>query len=79
MSPVAEAERLLFSLSEKDRNELIGKVLRSLPLYSDDGGISEAIRRSEEMETNPELGMTAEHLNEKLVERFPFLSHRSSE
>jgi hypothetical protein len=59
------------------RNERIGE--ESLPLYSEDGGIAEAIRRSEEMKANPELGMTAEQLHEKLVERFPFLNRRSSD
>lgn len=73
MSSVAEAERLLFSLSERDRNELIGKVLRSLPLYSDDGGLAEARRRDREMDEHPELIMTMEQLDEKLVKRFPFL------
>ena len=38
MSAIAEAEKLVFSLSEKDRAELVGKILRSLPLYADDGG-----------------------------------------
>lgn len=79
MSVLAEAERLLFRLPEKDRLELIGKAMRSLPHYSDDGGIAEAIRRSEELKNNPELGMTVEELHEKLVERFPFLNRQSSD
>ena len=31
MSSIAEAEKLIFSLSEKDRAALVGKMIRSLP------------------------------------------------
>ncbi|MBK9153064.1 MAG: hypothetical protein IPM25_02390 [Chloracidobacterium sp.] len=70
---MAEAEKLIFSLSEKDRAELVGKILRSLPLYADDGGLAEARRRDIEMDENPESIISLEQLNERLSERFPFL------
>lgn len=73
MSVMAEAEKLIFSLSEKDRAELVGKILRSLPLYADDGGLAEARRRDIEMDENPESIISLEQLNERLSERFPFL------
>lgn len=73
MSVVAEAEKLIFSLSEEERNELVGRILRSLPLYARDGGLAEARRRDREMDENPESVMTMEELDEKLVKSFPFL------
>lgn len=73
MSLVAEAEKLVFSLSEKDRAELVGKILRSLPLHSDDGGLAEARRRDREMTENPDAVITMEQLHEELSDRFPFL------
>ncbi|MGD9589526.1 MAG: hypothetical protein AB7Q37_14030 [Pyrinomonadaceae bacterium] len=73
MSVMAEAEKLIFSLSEKDRAELVGKILRSLPLYADDGGLAEARRRDIEMDENPDSIISLEQLNERLSERFPFL------
>lgn len=73
MSVLAEAEKLVFSLSEKDRAELVGKILRSLPLYADDGGLAEARRRSREMDENPDSGITMEQLDQMITERFPFV------
>lgn len=73
MSIIAEAEKLVFSLSEKDRAELVGKILRSLPLYADDGGLEEARRRDREMDENPDSMITMEQLHEKISERFPFV------
>ena len=73
MSVLAEAEKLVFSLSEKDRSELVGKILRSLPLYAEDGGLAEARRRSREMDENPDSIITMEQLDEMMAKRFPFL------
>lgn len=73
MTVLAEAEKMVFSLSEQDRAELVGKILRSLPLYADDGGLAEASRRSKEMDESPDSIITMEQLDELLSERFPFL------
>jgi len=73
MSTIAEAEKMIFSLSEKDRAELIGKVLRSLPLYADDGGLVEALRRDRESEENPDLIISMEQLDEMMYKQFPFI------
>lgn len=69
MSVIAEAEKLVFSLSEKDRAELVGKILRSLPLYADDGGLAEARRRNLEMDENPDSIITMEQLDEMIASR----------
>ena len=57
MSTVAEAEKMIFSLSEKDRAELVGKVIRSLPspfVAEDEDWVEEALRRDREMDEKPE-------------------------
>ena len=69
MSVIAEAEKLVFSLSEKDRAELVGKILRSLPMYADDGGLAEALRRDREMDENPDSIITMEQLDEMIANR----------
>ena len=73
MSTVAEAEKMIFSLSEKDRAELIGKVLRSLPLYADDAGLAEALRRDCEAEDSPDSIISMEQLDDKISKRLPFV------
>jgi putative addiction module component (TIGR02574 family) len=79
MSVIAEAEKLVLSLSERDRAELIGKILRSLPsplsAYDDeDDGIAEALRRSDELKKNPEMGISIEELDRRMNERFGWRS-----
>lgn len=69
MSSIAEAEKLVFSLSEKDRAELVGKILRSLPLYGNDGGLAEARRRDLEMDENPDSIITMGQLDEMIAKR----------
>jgi hypothetical protein len=73
MTVLAEAEKLVFSLSEEDRAELVGKILRSLPLYADDGGLAEAKRRDHEMNEDPDSIITMETLDAMISERFPFV------
>ncbi len=73
MSAIAEAEKLVFSLSEKDRAELVGKILRSLPFYADDGGLAEARRRDREMDENPDSIISMKQLDDMISERFPFV------
>ncbi len=73
MSVIADAEKLIFSLPEKDRLELVGKILRSLPLYADDGGLAEARRRDREMDENPDSIISMEQLDAGIRARFPFI------
>jgi hypothetical protein len=61
MSIIAEGEKLIFSLPNKNRAELIGKMLRSLPspfVADDDDWVDEALRRDREMDEKPETVMT---------------------
>ncbi len=63
MSIVAEAEELALSLSNKDKGRLITKLIRSLgsPFEDDDDdGVGESLRRSREMDENPEMSLTEE-------------------
>ena len=64
MSTIAEAEKIVFSLSAKDRAALAGKMIRSLPSPgrddADDDGVDEALRRSREMDENPAMSLTEE-------------------
>jgi len=71
MSTVAEAEKLVFSLSEKDRAELVGKMIRSLPspfVAEDEDWVEEALRRDREMDENPETVLTEEQFFTSLKE-----------
>lgn len=78
MPTVAEAEKLILSLSEKERAQLIGKLLRSLRpppgVDGKDDGIAEALRRSDELKNNPELGISIEELDTRIRERFGWKS-----
>lgn len=74
MSLIAEVEELALSLSASDRGKLAEKLIRSLPSPGwddDDDGIEEALRRSREMDNNPEMSISMEHLDEMVRKRFP--------
>ncbi|MEQ1605271.1 MAG: hypothetical protein ABL999_10430 [Pyrinomonadaceae bacterium] len=77
MATIAEAEKLIFSLSEKDRAALIGKMIRSMPSAGwddSDDGVAEALRRSDELKANPELGISIEDLDRRMSERIGWKS-----
>ena len=77
MSVVTEAEQIALKLPPKERGELIAKLLRSLPgPFIDDGddGIEEALRRSDELKKNPEMGISIEDLDRRMNERFGWKS-----
>ncbi len=60
---IAEVEKLAFSLSEKDRAKLAERLLISLrPVLDDeeDDGVAEAMRRSRELDENPEMAISHE-------------------
>lgn len=73
MSVIADVEKLVFSLPEKDRTELVGKILRSLPLYADDGGLAEARRRDLESNDDPKSMLTMDQLDDLIAKEFPFV------
>jgi len=68
---VAEIEKLASDLSESDRAVLAAHLLRSLPsvLDDEDEGISEALRRDAELEANPSLGISLDHLDQQIKSR----------
>ncbi len=71
MSTIAEAEKLVFSLSEKDRAELVGKIIRSLPspfVAEDEDWVEEALRRDREMDEKPETVLSEEQFFTSLRE-----------
>ena len=71
MSAIAEAEKLVFSLSEDDRAALVGKILRSLPapfIAEDEDWVEEALRRDREMDENPDSVLTEEEFFTSLRE-----------
>lgn len=69
MASIAEAERIVFSLNDEDRATLVGKILRSLPLYAEDAGLAEALRRDRQMDEDPESIITIEQLDEMIANR----------
>ncbi|MCC7306725.1 MAG: addiction module protein [Acidobacteria bacterium] len=75
MSVVTDVEKLALELSDSDRAKLAEKLIRSLPgpfIEDDDyDGIKEAIRRSREMDENPEMSISMEQLDEMIRKRFP--------
>jgi hypothetical protein len=55
MSVIAEAEKLALSLTDNERAKLAERLLMSLPEdFIDEDELEEALRRSREMDENPE-------------------------
>ncbi|HMQ05486.1 MAG TPA: addiction module protein [Pyrinomonadaceae bacterium] len=61
---VTEVEELALGLPASERGKLAEKLIRSLPgpfvEDDDDDGVEEALRRSREMDENPEMSLTEE-------------------
>ncbi|MFN0278908.1 MAG: hypothetical protein ACKVRN_09925 [Pyrinomonadaceae bacterium] len=71
MSVIAEAEQLALSLSKADRGRLASKLIASLGHSFDDDDediIELSLRRSKEMDENPETVMTEEEFWASLEE-----------
>ena len=62
MDTLTEVESLAFKLPESDRAKLAAELLDSLSevLMDDDEGVSEALRRSEEMDSDPSMCLSHE-------------------
>lgn len=77
MSVIADVEKLALSLPASDRGKLAERLIRSLPSPGwddDDDGIEEALRRSDELKMNPEVGISFEELDRRIRERFGWKS-----
>jgi hypothetical protein len=64
MQTLADIEREAMKLPENGRAYLASRLLASLPavLSDEDEGVAEAMRRSAELDRNPELAMTLEEV-----------------
>jgi ADP-ribose pyrophosphatase YjhB (NUDIX family) len=71
MTTLDSVEKLALELPESQRAELALHMLHSLPplFLDEDEGISEAVKRDLEMETNPSLGVTLEQMDQKISAR----------
>jgi hypothetical protein len=71
MPSVAELEKYALELPEHQRATLVVHLLHSLPapLQDDDEGISEALRRDAEMDSDSELGISLEDFDRKIRNR----------
>ncbi len=77
MSVITDVEELALALPASDRGKLAEKLIRSLPSPGwddDDDGIAEALRRSDELKKNPEIGISIEDLDRRIRERFGWKS-----
>ena len=71
MVTITEVEKLAFDLPDSQRAVLASHLLRSLPsvLHDEDEGIAEALLRDAEFDTDPNLGITLEQLDQQISAR----------
>lgn len=67
MATIVEVEKLALDLPENQRALLAAHLLGSLApvLHDEDEGITEALLRDAEFDTNPALGMSLEQLDQQ--------------
>ncbi len=75
MSTISDAENIVLNLPPRERGEFAAKLIASLRSFDDeeDAVIAEALRRSQELKTNPEMAITLDELDRRLRERFAWL------
>ena len=71
MVTITEVEKLAFDLPDSQRAVLVAHLLRSLPsvLHDEDEGVAEALRRDAEFDTDPDLGITLDQLDQQILAR----------
>ena len=75
MSTISDAENIVLNLPPRERGEFAAKLIASLRSFDEeeDAVIAEALRRSQELKTNPEMAITLDELDRRLRERFAWL------
>lgn len=71
MATITEVEKLALDLPESERAVLAAHLLGSLSpvLHDEDEGMEEALRRDQELDVNPSLGVSLEHLDQQIKRR----------
>jgi hypothetical protein len=71
MATANEVEKLALDLAEKERAILAAHLLKSLPAVLDDAdeGMAEALQRDEDLDANPNLGISVEQLEQEIQRR----------
>ncbi len=70
MSIITDIEKQALNLPEQDRAKLADRLIASLPPdFIDDEEIEEALRRSREMDKDPNRAITLELLDEMIANR----------
>jgi hypothetical protein len=71
MVTIIEVEKLALDLPEDQRALLAAHLLGSLApvLHDEDDGIAEALLRDAEFDTNPDIGMSLEQLDQQVDQR----------
>lgn len=72
MSVVADAEEMVLNLPLRERGEFAARLLASLREVDveTDVIVAEAIRRSEELKSDPSIAISLEELDRRMQERF---------
>lgn len=71
MATAHEIEKLALDLGEKERAILATHLLKSLPAVLDDAdeGMAEALRRDNDLDADPKLGISIEQLEQQIQRR----------
>jgi hypothetical protein len=71
MATIVEIEKLALSLPEKERAALAANLLESLPgvLFDEDEGVTEALSRDSEIDSNPDQIISLEQLDAQIQSR----------
>jgi hypothetical protein len=71
VATITEVEKLALDLPQNQRAVLATHLLRSLSpvLHDEDEGIAEAFLRDADLDTNPQLGMSLEQLDQQIERR----------
>ncbi|HVH70879.1 MAG TPA: addiction module protein [Candidatus Dormibacteraeota bacterium] len=71
MATIIEVEKLALQLPDRERAILAANLLESLPgvVFDEDEGVSEALRRDADMDSNPDQTISLAQLDSKIRSR----------